>query len=130
GGTTEVASLSGDGLLGLQKLTVAVVNSWITPTLLNTWNNFGLGHATAAYRKLPDGTIEFKGLIRKPTTPALDEIIFTLPAGFRPLERRIFSTVSNALVARVDVLNNGDVVLNQGSNDWLSLQTIRFVAEQ
>lgn len=130
GGTTEIASLRGDGLFSVPKLTVASVDAWTAVTFQNSWANFFNTHATAAYRKLPDGSVEVKGLVTKSTTPTAGEVIFTLPVGFRPLETRMFPTISNNALGRVDVLNNGNVVFSLGSNVWFSLQTIRFTAEQ
>lgn len=129
-GITEIASLAGDGLLSLQKLTVASVNPWVSPTFQNTWTNFGAGHATAGYRKLPDGTVELKGLIAKSTTPTVGETIFTLATGFRPLEKRVFSTISNGALSRIDVDSLGNLLFMLGSNTGISLDGIRFVAEQ
>ncbi len=119
-----------NGINRINNLTVDTVNTWTSVTFQNSWANFNLGHATAAYRKLPDGTVEVKGLVSKSTTPAPGEVIFTLPVGFRPLELRIFSTLSIDALGRADVESNGNVKMSVGSGGWFSLQTIRFVAEQ
>lgn len=104
-------------------------NSWIYPLLSNGWVNFGAPYSTAAYRKLSDGTIEFKGTIKKAASATPGEKLFNLPAGFRPIEYRIYSTLSNNGIGRIDVQSNGDVVFGAGSNLWISLDNIRFVAE-
>lgn len=103
---------------------------WILATLQNSWTSFGVGNPAASYRKLPDGTIEFKGLIKKATTPGASETLFTLPVGYRISESRVFGVISNGALGRVDMSSNGGVALTTGSNIWLSLEGIRFVAEQ
>ena len=57
-------------------------------------------------------------------------VILTLPVGFRPEYRCIFTvyTAGNA-TARVDVDQDGSVKLNNPvNNGWLSLEGIHFAA--
>lgn len=129
-GITEIASLRGDGLYTVQKLIVSSVNAWIPLPIVPAWANVGTPSATAAYRKLPDGTIELKGAIKKATAAVVNEIMFTLPALHRPLETRHHITISNNGVGGINILNNGDATFQVGSNVSVSLEGIRFIAEQ
>lgn len=101
--------------------------SWIAPTLGNSWVNYGSGHRTAGYRKLMNGIVELRGLIKLGTTATT---IFTLPSNMWPLQQEIFSVMSNTANARVDVLPTGVVQVQSydtgGSNAFVSLAGIRF----
>jgi hypothetical protein len=50
------------------------------PAFAGTWTSWGTGEALVAFRKLPDGKVQLKGLAKGGTTAP----IFTLPAGYRP----------------------------------------------
>lgn len=101
---------------------------WISPTFTNNWVNFGGAYATAQYRKDSAGTVFIKGFIKSGTG-----IAFTLPIGFRPLERHSIVAISNNgttnQLSTIDIFSNGDI-LPSGSNAWFSLGLISFKAEQ
>jgi hypothetical protein len=108
---------------------------WIAPTLTNSWVNYVTGgHRVAGYRKLKDGTVELRGLVKSGTSGA-GTGIFTLPVGFRPTEQEVFLQTANHPTAsqgfaRVDVFPTGQVqVVGYGpsaTNAFLSLAGIRF----
>lgn len=110
---TGNATLNGSPLVVLASITDG---TWQTPTLVNSWTNFGGSFAPALYKKKASGTVVLKGTIANATVPAAGTTIFTLPVGFRPPENLIFlqhfattnpSTISTA--ARVTVLTDGTV---------------------
>jgi hypothetical protein len=102
-------------------------SAWITPAMLNGWVAYDpANYSTFRYRKLSNGMVVAKGLIKSGT--AAD--IFTFPAGYRPLEREIFTVTENSLLARVDVLPTGLMTRQMGGNTWLALSGIQFYAEQ
>lgn len=121
---------------GLEKLhleTIKAVNanadvflntpSWIAPTLLNSWADFGSGWSTAAYVKVGN-RVEIKGLIKSGTIPGT---AFTLPADYRPAEHLTFVTIHNTGVGRVEIKTDGNVQIPAGSTSgWLSLDGISF----
>ena len=103
------------------------------------WENYtqagiSLQHTKAAFYRDRFGTVHLKGLVKNGTCPH----IFTLPEGYRPMERQIFAAASNNTFARVDVngyyysaLNNWDpgrVHAEPGTynNAWVSLDGISF----
>ena len=60
------------------------------PTLLNSWVNYGDGFAAAEYWKDSDDVVHVTGLI-KDGGVADGTIIFSLPVGFRPGLKELFS---------------------------------------
>jgi len=107
------------------------VDSLHTPTLLNSWVYFGAPYSTPAYYIDPFGRVFLKGLIKNGT---LTDAAFQLPAGYRPNEYLINSTVSfdgvNIVVSRVDVDISGNVIPYFGGNTWFSLNGVSFLAQQ
>lgn len=100
-----------------------VVTSWIAPTLLNSWTNFGSGFQSARFRRLISGQVEIQGLVTGGTGPA--STVFTLPAGYRPTAALVFSTIANNAIARLDVEADGDVRWQAGgTNAFLSLNCV------
>ena len=55
------------------------------------------------------------------------QVLFTLPAGYRPEGKSVFLTQCNNGACRIDVLPDGKVQLNQGGvPDWISVSGIFF----
>lgn len=106
---------------------IDTVEAWITPVLQNGWEIFSPDNALG-YRKLPDGTVELKGLTKKVNTSTDGQAIFTLPVGYRPQDYKVFIAISNNGVGRIDIDTNGNVAFQLGSNSWISLNNIRFAA--
>jgi hypothetical protein len=103
---------------------------WIAPTLLNGWVNFGTGFYNTGYYKNTDGNIYLRGTIKNGTTTS-GTVIFTLPTGYRPLNRMAFPVASGSgTLGRIDVLPTGDVIIDFGSNSFLYLSPVIFRAEQ
>lgn len=96
-------------------------------TFTNSWVNYAAGFATATYIKDKNGFVHLKGTVKSGT---VSTSMFNLPVGYRPLEQLIFTIVNNGAFGRVDVLANGDVVLQGGSNLFVALDNIVFLSEQ
>lgn len=60
---------------------------WQTPTLVNSWANFGAPYANARYMR-KNGIVYVQGMVK---TGAKGTVIFTLPTGFRPAADLAFS---------------------------------------
>lgn len=107
---------------------------WIAPTLLNSWVNYDTSAwQGAGYRLDAQGFVHLKGLVKSGT--AGSNPIFTLPAGYRPALRCIFSCTGNVTTegwVRVDVLPNGQVLVTNpgGTYQYLSLDGLCWLAEQ
>lgn len=101
--------------------------TWIAPTLLNSWANYGLEWATAGYYRDASGLVYLRGLVKSGTNNAA---IFMLPSGYRPTAGRIFSVHAGGGQARLDVLYDGTVKTNgyysSGTNAYVSLSGVFF----
>jgi hypothetical protein len=112
------------------------VEGWKTPTMLNSWINYGRDgadyiYAPAGYMKDLMGFVHLRGLI-KGGTPGTTSVAFVLPKGYRPDYRLIFTpwSVLGASSTRVDVSVGGNVVIDFSSALAVSLEGIIFKAEQ
>ena len=132
--TAKIADLAiTTAKLGNNQVTAAKIEAqqaWQSPSLVNSWTNYGSGWATANYMKDSLGFVRLRGLIGNgAATP-----IFTLPVGYRPLANVMFVGLASGGLARIDVNPTGAVVLSGyfsgGNNGYLSLSNIVFKAEQ
>lgn len=104
---------------------------WAPLLLNNNWTDYENGYSTAAYTKTSAGLVMLKGLVRKSTAVTAGETIAAaLPPGYRPAGGAlIFGVQTNPNTwGRVDVLSGGHISVNAGSNGWVSLENISFIA--
>ena len=115
----------------------AAINGWklvsgepitFNPTMVNNWLNFDNGFAQASYWKDSDNVVHIKGLIRNGDASS-GKIIFTLPVGYRPAHREIFTVNIDGGSGRIDVLADGSVVVQIASSAYTSLSGISFLAK-
>jgi len=100
--------------------------SWIAPTLLNSWVNYGSAFSIAGYYKDSNGIVHLRGLVKNGSNTT---VIFQLPAGYRPEYRTLNAVVTDSnAIGRVDVLANGNVHGDNVSSGWCSLDDISFRA--
>lgn len=98
------------------------------PVFQNGWSNFDATvYAPASFYRRGD-RVHLRGLVKSGSAQVP---IFTLPAGYRPALRELFAAEANLQAhARVDVANNGDVLVwgyaTGGTNGYLSLAGITF----
>ncbi|WP_327068719.1 siphovirus ReqiPepy6 Gp37-like family protein [Kitasatospora sp. NBC_01302] len=143
-----VAAFNSDGwgAPSLKLGTGELIDHWRNLTLQNSWVNFDSNltatnpdvptntWSSAAFRKLPGGQVEVKGLIKGGLCEQ-ERVIATLPAGYRPAGRRIFMAPNNGAAMRLDVDSAGDIFvrLDGGvgtvNNGWLDLGCLRFSAD-
>ncbi|MDF2652326.1 MAG: hypothetical protein K0Q73_8131, partial [Paenibacillus sp.] len=107
----------GVGTIGLKK----------SATLLNSWVNYdSLGWEGASYIKEGNGIVHLGGMIKNGTAAA-GTVLFQLPEPYRPLKARKFRVASSAAgVSEIEVQPDGDVVLNSGTNTYVSLNGISY----
>ena len=98
------------------------------PTLLNSWVNHGEGFAPVKYWKGPDNLVHIGGLIKNGVT-ADNTIIFTLPIGYRPGAKEIFTVTQNNAIGRIDIDHKGNVLVKLAGAGFTSLYGISFLAE-
>lgn len=97
--------------------------TWIAPTLLNSWVDFGGEYNPAGYFKDSLGIVHIRGLVKDGTLPGT---IFVLPESYRPAYYMVFSTSSVSAFGEARVAPTGEVSANVGNNGWFSLDVINF----
>jgi hypothetical protein len=104
------------------------------------WKNFDPpNHDTGAFLRDRSGRVHLKGIVDadEPSPPFAcnlssgdDQIIFTLPLGYRPARREVHPVITNAALGRVNVDPNGDVRIDDPTGDngkaWVSLAGVEF----
>ncbi|WP_025679086.1 hypothetical protein [Paenibacillus massiliensis] len=104
--------------------------SWISPTLLNGWINYGSVDSPAGYYRDSLGVVHLQGLVKNGTS-----VVFRLPYGYRPAGQLNFASIGSVgaseSIARVSIRSNGDVLLTFGAaSTFLSLSGISFLVEK
>lgn len=102
---------------------------WIEPTLINGATVYpDTAFRRPSYSRTADGLVSMSGLIR--ITSSTGSAAFILPVGYRPSKMLIFScTTGGGNVLEVRVTNTG-ALSPMAAVDWVSLEGIRFIAEQ
>lgn len=101
---------------------------WIEPTLINGAAVYpDTAFRRPSYSRTADGLVIMSGLIRITSSGSS---AFILPVGYRPSKMLIFScTIGGGDVLEVRVDKTG-ALIPMGAVDWVSLEGIRFIAEQ
>ncbi len=102
--------------------------AWLTPTLLNGWENLATIYAQVGYYKDEFGVVHIKGFVRSGT----DNVFFILPSGYRPSETIYFPAVADdTTVSFVQINPNGQVSKPNllTVTRWLNLTGIAFRAD-
>lgn len=98
---------------------------WTAPTLLNSWVNYGAPFDPCGYQRVGK-VVYLRGLLKNGT---VGQNMFVLPNGYRPGSQLIIAVVTNSnVIGRMDILTNGGVQCNVGSNGWFSVCT-SFIAD-
>jgi len=137
---TERMSIESDGTVALNgDLTVATAGStiaqeaWTAVSYGAGWADYSVIYLGVSYMKDSLGFIHIRGMAKK--TSGTADLVFTLPAGYRPANRLIFSVqYYDASVTyvhgRADVQTNGKVTIEYPSTpavgDWVSFGAINF----
>lgn len=129
--TTQHGLMSATDKAKLDLLTVVADSGWVDVGSYGTnWATYDGTTYLAQYRKLPDGMVLLRGMVKKAAALGVPETMFTLPAGYRPGKATPLPVASAAGYATVQVYGNGQVNLDSGgSATWVSLAAIAFKAE-
>ncbi len=100
--------------------------SWSALTLTNSWVDYGTPFPTPGYRKMGDGLVLLKGTLKNGT---LGAAMFTLPVGYRPIGQIGFASDNGGSHGVMEVKANGEVTASTGSNIYVRLDVVRFLAE-
>lgn len=109
---------------------VRLVGTAGEPALAANWSLYAAGWQAIGFYKTTTGVVFLQGMMKKSVAISAGEVLFTLPVGYRPLATCLFNVQSAGALGRVDVGPTGSVVVQAGSNVWLSLAGINFRAEQ
>jgi hypothetical protein len=100
--------------------------TWIAPTLVNGWVNFGAPQQLAGYTKDQNNRIWLRGLIKSGTFSDTTTL-FTLPAGYTPSGHESFAVNSSGAFGLIIILTTGEVKISGATaNSALSLAGISF----
>ncbi|MBW4480350.1 MAG: hypothetical protein KME54_26810 [Tolypothrix brevis GSE-NOS-MK-07-07A] len=95
--------------------------SWQDLSISAGWSIYATGYATVQCRKHVGGLIEVKGVIKKSSALTTNELICTLPVGYRPSKIMMLLTWANNGSSRLIVETGGAVRLSSGSAGGLGL---------
>jgi hypothetical protein len=99
---------------------------WNPLAYLNGWADYQAPYSPCGYRKLSSGLVIMRGLTQGGTAAA----ICTLPAGYRPSIQMLYIAETSPNVdCRLDLSTGGVLSHTGGSNGWISLNNICFLAE-
>ena len=107
-------------------------SGWTSFTPQNGWNYLGSGWETPGYRKGADGVVSLKGLMNK-SSASNGEVIFTLPAGFRPRQTWFvvpYTGCNSAGLIYIKPTGAVEAYSTTLSSGCTSLDNIHFMAEQ
>ncbi len=114
-----------------------VVGAAGQPAFQNTWVNFGGANSTAAFRADSNGYVHLKGTVKHGSTATTGyTVVFTLPAGYRPLENSTFIVKSGVAATSVgftycQVSSTGQIsIYTTAANQDNTLDGVTFLAEQ
>ena len=102
--------------------------TWIAPTFLNGWVNYGSEYNPCGYYKDSENRVYLRGLVKSGSV-GTNTAMFQLPAGYRPAYRELFVVETNPNTSgRIDVKSDGSVIAYAVSNAWASLDNLSFKA--
>jgi hypothetical protein len=94
------------------------------PVFENGWKNYGFGNAACQYYRDKQMNIYLKGVVNGGIAGTS---IFTLPAGYRPTEKMIFSIITKNGYGKLSVDTNGAVTFMDGDpTEYISICGIAF----
>ena len=131
-GYAPVGATTNYGILDVEWGLPENEHKWIDATMLNSWVAYGQTasdlYLTGQYMKDEFGFVHLRGFIKSGSSATAT--MFTLPEGYRPAMRQIFSTWSQAGLCRMDVRSTGTVsAIAGGSTSWCDISNIHFYAE-
>jgi hypothetical protein len=97
---------------------------WQDIPLVSGWSNYATGFINPQCRKLVGDLIEVRGTIKKSTALVANEVVATLPVGYRPPATMHFITWASNGYSRLQVDSNGAMKLISGNNIGLGLNFI------
>ncbi len=102
---------------------------WWTHERVREYGPTSRRYAMPSYYRDVNGVVHLRGLMNGGTPGTSPQsYAFSLPDAYSPATARAFAVVSNNAPGRVNVFPNGDVQVEVGSTNWVSLDGISFRA--
>jgi hypothetical protein len=95
--------------------------TWQDLILVSGWTLYATGYTTPQCRKLANGLIEVKGVIKKSTALVFNEVIATLPVGYRPTEIMLIATYASGGTSRLQIETSGAIKVVSGNNGGVGI---------
>ncbi|MFY1620035.1 siphovirus ReqiPepy6 Gp37-like family protein [Micromonospora sp. WMMD736] len=103
---------------------------WSTLSLATGWTRFSdANYASPEFKMHPGSLVEVRGLASGLGSGATS-VMGVLPEGCRPRFRLMFPSLANNALGRVDISQTGSLQRQLGPLDLVTLDSIRFTAEQ
>ena len=100
-------------------------NKWYDVVFENSWVAYHADNNLPQYMIDNNKFVHLRGLLKD--GDAANDVMFSLPEGFRPRYRNLFASYSNSGVCRIDVDTDGDVhAQTGGSTTWTSIDGLIF----
>jgi hypothetical protein len=88
----------------------------------NNWTNYDGTFEEDLYYKDAFGRVWLDGVLKRSSgTPSSDEIMFTLPAGYRPNRRQLFDVMTDTGIGRFDIDTSGNLRWQSGGHGYFSI---------
>lgn len=91
------------------------------------WDDAGTPYATVTYQKTHQGIVILQGAMAGGAM-AVDGVVFTLPAGFRPAATHMFTARCDGGTFEIMIESTGDVTVSGAATTWSDFGFIQFIA--
>lgn len=128
----RVSATSSLGTSAYSATSTITIPRWTTPLLQNSWSDYSTSYASAGYTKTSTGVVVLKGLIKRTGSVVANEILFTLPQGYRPQYQLMFNqNITDYGTATVYIDPAGNVRAGTSTNATnTSLSGISFISSE
>lgn len=107
GDLIRISRSSTGNWVALGRLAPTTDDAWAAPSLTAPWANFGSGYQAARYRLYASGDVGIEGVVGTGATSVSGtSALFTLPAGYRPVDTVMTAQVMNGNAVRQLTINN------------------------
>jgi len=110
----------------IQAYTGSLDTEPVNLTLLNGAVAYGADYEVPSYYRTRDNIVHLRGLLIGSTA---NDVVASLPSGFRPAKRLLFSAPDDSVAARIDIHAAGNIEVQSGVSSYNSLDGISFLAD-
>ncbi len=128
GTANQVLTTNGAGVASWTPITTSLTAKTTLAYATNWLDYLAASYSAGAHFKSSDGMVLLEGLVKKSVAVTSGDVICTLPVGSRPVRQKIYTVMTSAGVARLDIATNGNVTIGIGLTalNWVSLEGISF----